>query len=86
MRIIVNLKILRDFVTVDEWIAFQSDDYPTAVNVLSHFVVGDDGQKIDPAEARKMVGKLTMNEWDRMKAELRTAVEEEAVPNKSGSS
>ena len=86
MKLIVNLKTLRDFVTVDEWIAFQADDYPTAVNVLSHFVVGDNGQRLDPKEARARVGKLTMSEWDKMKMELKTAVEDAAVPNESGSS
>lgn len=86
MKLIVNLKTLRDFVTVDEWIAFQADDYPTAVNVLSHFVVGDDGQRLEQSEARKLIGKLTMTEWDRMKAELKTAIDEIAIPNESGSS
>ena len=82
MKLIVNLQVLRDLVTVDEWILFTSDDFKTGVEVLSHFVVGDDGRRLDQTEARKLIGKLKMSEWDKLKIELKTAVEDDSRPKR----
>lgn len=53
---------LGELVTVDEFIGMQDGDFKTIINVVSRFVIGEDGKYLEPIEGRKMVGALSMNQ------------------------
>ena len=85
INIKVDQKKLGDLVTVDDFIELQEGNIKTLLNVLSLFLVDGDGVPILKDEARKMLGKLTLNELKKASAGFTSAAENAAVPLPNGS-
>lgn len=71
---------LGDLVTVDEFIGMQDGDFKAIINVVSRFVIGTDGQYLEPAEGRKVVGALSMNQLKEATAAFIDGAGKAAVP------
>jgi hypothetical protein len=54
------------------------------VNMLSMFVVGDDGAYLDKSEGRKLIGKLTLDEMKQAVSVFTEGAERAVVPPSSG--
>lgn len=72
---------LRKTTTVDEMIGLQENNLRLIVQVLSRFVVDENtGDYLNPEEARKLIGQMTMEELEQAGKEFRSRAEEAAVP------
>lgn len=84
----VNIKVDRErmggMVSVDEYIALLDGDVRTMINILSMFVVGDDGSYLDKKDGRKLIGKLTLDEMREAIQAFTENAENAIVPPPSG--
>lgn len=73
-----------DVVTVDEWIAFEDGKMSGAIALITGLMWNEETNTYyDPAEARKIVGKLTITQLNKLASETRQAITDMAVPPKS---
>lgn len=84
----INIKVDSDHmsksVTIDEYLALLDGDVRTMVNVLSQFIVGEDGNYLSKETGRKIVGKLTLSEMMEAISAFTEKAETIAVPPSSG--
>ena len=71
---------MSSLVTVDEYLALVDGDVKTMVDVLSNFVVKDNGVYLDKEEGRKLIGTLTIDELQEAIGEFTGKAEDAAVP------
>ena len=89
----LNLRISRDRLeglTIDEQIALQEsaldDGEPRLrdfVAAISKLMVDEDGHNLEPAKARKLIGKMTNSEVKSIGQGINDALEDSAVPPES---
>jgi len=69
-------------VTVDEYIGMSEGNIKTMISVMSKFVIGESGY-LEPAEARKLLGALTIAELKEAFQRFNTAQETAIIPPSS---
>lgn len=79
MKIVATQEEVKSCVTVDEYIGLMENNIRTIVDVMSRFLIDDDGNKIPYKEARAFVGKQTIEEMERLAAELTKALDQGAT-------
>ena len=83
----INIKVdqqrFADMVKVDEWLALYENEPKAMVNILSRFVLDDNGVYLDFAEGRKLVGTLTLTQLRDAAAAFIGNAQEAAVPKAS---
>ena len=62
IRIHIDQDRLGDLVTVDEYLGMRDNDERIIISVLSRFVIDENGQYIAEKDARKLIGKMTLNQ------------------------
>jgi hypothetical protein len=73
-----------DLVTVDELVGLQGGDFKAIRDVLSRFVIGEDGNYLPEEEGLKIVGKLTIGKLMDLGKGFLGRAEDLAVPPTSG--
>lgn len=80
----INIKVdqnrLGDLVSVDEFLGMQDGDFKTIINIVSRFVVDANGNYLEPAEGRKLIGALSMNQLKEIAATFTDGAGKAAVP------
>jgi hypothetical protein len=85
VEIRVDKERLKNTTTVDELIGLQEDNLRMIADVLSRYVIdGENGGYMDPGEARKIIGKMTMDQLSAAGKEFRERADDAAVPPESG--
>jgi hypothetical protein len=84
----INIKVdserMSSLVTIDEYLALLDGDVKAMVNVLSQFVLGDNGSYLDKVAGRKIIGKLTLDEMKEAIGAFTERAENIAVPPSNG--
>lgn len=62
VEIRVDDERLKEFVTIDDFIAYQEGKIRGMKNVIAHFVIGADGQYMEYEKALKLIGSLTITQ------------------------
>ena len=72
-------------ITVDDYLGMVAGDMKASVEVLSKFVMGEDGEYLPYEEARAMIGQIPMSELPSVMDEFSTAIKDAASPPAKGS-
>jgi hypothetical protein len=84
----INIQVDQDrmskLVTIDEYLALTDGDVRTMVNVLSKFVIGDNGEYLDEKDGRKLIGSLTIDGMREVVAKFVSASEDIVVHPSTG--
>jgi hypothetical protein len=83
VRFAVPRGALAERITLDEWLGFAENEYRETADVLARFMVDEHGAPIEHAQARKVLGKLTLARIQELKNEFIAAACESAVPKAS---
>jgi hypothetical protein len=80
IKLHIDRKRMGDLVTLDQYLAMRNDDVDVMAEVLSLFVVGEDGAILPQDEGRKKLGKLTLNEYRLVHDAFWHGAEDAVVP------
>ena len=84
LRIRPDIKRLAGIVTVDQYFALRDNDLVAEIEVLSQFIIGENGEYLDQEEGRRRLGTLKITEIVSLFSKFMTETEEIAVPLASG--
>ena len=73
----MNFKIesgIESELTIDDLIDLQDGKAKAVRDILSKFAVHDNGAKMDPAEARKIIGKMKVSEIESISKQFSAAL------------
>jgi hypothetical protein len=82
----VDLDRVKDSVTVNEMIGMQRGNFAAIRNVVSRFVVDENGNYVPEEEAQELIGEKPLRVLEELSQEFRNKIEETAVPPKRGRS
>lgn len=83
IKIKVDTDRLSSSITVDEYIEAEEGKIRGLRAVLSRFVVNDKGNFVPVEKAKRMLGRLTLEELSKLGTEFTQAVEESAAGPKA---
>jgi len=78
MKIKIDIERLNKSVTVDDWIEAEEGKIKGIRNVVSHFIVGDNGAYLSRDKALKEIGSLNLEDLGKLGADFIKAAEEAA--------
>ena len=78
MKIRIDIDRLNEQVTVDDWIAAEEGKIKGVRNVVSYFVIGEDGKYLPHEKALKELGKMSLNQLGQLGNDFIKAAEEAA--------
>ena len=84
IEIRVDQDRLGELVTVDEFIAVEEGKIKAIRDVLGRFVIGSDGQYMEPEAGVEIIGKLTINQLKETAEEFSRKARDAAVPPANG--
>ncbi len=83
LNIQIDQDRMAEMVTVDQMIGMQSGDIAAIADVLSMFVLANNGQYLRPKDARPLIGKMTIRQMTDTAAQLNDSMETAAATPKS---
>lgn len=87
VRLHIDRSRLGDLIELDQYFAVAyEDDAREMANILAHFVIDDNGNMLPFDEGRKLLGKLTLNEFKLAKEAFIRGAEDAVVPPPSEAS
>ena len=84
INIQVDYDRLNELLTVDEYLGMQEGDFKTTIEVLSMFIVDDDGNYLSQEEGRKIIGKIAMQDLPPIMEAFTEMLQDKASPPEKG--
>ena len=80
----VDPELMGERITVDDYLGLQEGDLSASVEVLSKFVMGEDGELLPYDEGRRLVGQIPINDLPDVIDEFTKSLKDAASPPEKG--